>query len=488
MADITADTSSYPKLPANPPSFLDVAGKLQNLQSGALTLQQQQLNLIKDRFQQVAGQIPGLLSKPDLNQDDIAQFYRRNVANGYITPDQAATKISQLPPTQGMPPAQAALTLKNHMGNELQQAMSTMDALHFHLGGQGEVNTGQQIVPTLSSPKPGFAGNQQTGGVVAPQRGIQIQPPPTLPTVSAGAPGQAPRGTPTILGPAGGPTGLPSAPGALPVGPNMTRGNIQGMGNVVGIDVGPDQPNMGGVSTAGAPNRVPTQSFTQKPIATGLPPGASEAMQASGQQLASDRLTASSFQRDIFPLVKAIPALETLGTKGTGPGTETLTNLRSFILSNVPGATEKNIPTWSGGTVKDYDEAKKYLTDFVNQTGNSGTNDKLAAAFAGNPSIHISNAAAIDVAKSALALRRMKQAQLLNFEQSGLPESEYSRWNAQTTNQLDPRAFGVDMMKPEAKQKLLASLNKNAIEKANFEKSLQIAQKHNFITPPAGTQ
>jgi len=487
MAEV--DTSSYPKLPANPPSFLDTAGKLGTLQQQQLTIQQQQLNLIKDRFQQVAGQIPGLLSKPDLNEDDIKQFYRNNVANGYITPEQAATKISQLPPTQGMPADRAALTLKNHMGNELQQAMTTMDALHYHLGGQGTIDTGQQITPTLSSPKPGFAGNPNAGGVVGPQRGIPVQPPPTQPIVSQGAPGQAPRGTPGILGPSSGPTGLPSTPGALPVGPApVPQGMRIGNSTVTGIDVGPDQPNMGGVPSAGLPTKVPTQRFTQ-PITTGLPPGASEAMTASGAQLASDRIAASSFQRDIFPLVKAIPALETLGTKGTGPGTDTLNQLRSFILSNVPGATESNIPKWSGGTVKDYDEAKKYLTDFVNQTGNSGTNDKLAAAFAGNPSTHISNAAAIDVAKSALALRRMKQAQLLTFEQSGLPESEYARWNAQTTNQLDPRAFGVDLMSPPARAALLKTLQKApASERANFEKSLQVAQRHNFITPPSGTQ
>ena len=124
--------------------------------------------------------------------------------------------------------------------------------------------------------------------------------------------------------------------------------------------------------------------------------------------------TAARYQRDIFPLKEAIPALERLGTKGTGPGTETINNIKSFVLSNVPGVKESDF----NGTVGDYDKAKKYLTDFVNQTGSTGTNDKLAAAFAGNPSVHISNAAAQDVAKSALALRRMQQAQIIEFEKT----------------------------------------------------------------------
>ena len=473
------DTSSYPKLPAQPPGILDTAQKLTTLQSGAISNQQQQLALIKQRFQAVAGQIPGLLSKPDLSQNDIQQFYQNNVKEGLMDSDTAATEIGQIPPTQGMNGSQAALTLKNFLGNKLQMAQSTMEALNYNLGQTGSVDNAQSINPTVTSQKPGFAGNPQTGGVVQTQAGIPIQPPPTTDVVSQGNPGQPPRGTHALLGSTGAPTGLPTAPGALPVGP-MTNppSNIQGMGsNIKNITVGPDQ-NMGGVPSVGA-KPVPTQSIT-----TSLPPGASEAMQASGQQLANDRSSASSFQRDIYPLVKAIPALEALGTKGTGPGTETINQLKSFVLSNVPGVKESDF----SGTVKDYDEAKKYLTDFVNQTGNSGTNDKLAAAFAGNPSTHISNAAAVDVAKSALALRRMKQAQLLTFEQSGLPESEYARWNAQTTNQLDPRAFGVDLMSPKAKQTLLQYLNKNPSEKANFEKSLQTAQKQNFITPPTGTQ
>jgi hypothetical protein len=288
------------------------------------------------------------------------------------------------------------------------------------------------------------------------------------------------------MGPNTSPTGLPSAPGALPVG-NMPvpQGMKLGGGTVTGIQVGPDQPNMGGVPSAGLPTRVPTQSIRSETPQTGLAPGIAAPMQASGEQLANDRTRAASFQRDIFPLMQAIPDLEKLGTKGTGPGTDTINNLKSFVLSNVPGIKASDFSPLS--TVADYDKAKKYLTDFVNQTGNSGTNDKLAASFAGNPSVHISNAAAVDVAKSALALRRMQQAQLLMFEQSGLPASQYSQWVAQTTNKFDPRAFGIDMMNAQAKQKLLAQLNKNPTEKANFEATLKSAQGLGFLTPPSGT-
>ncbi len=178
------------------------------------------------------------------------------------------------------------------------------------------------------------------------------------------------------------------------------------------------------------------------------PPGQSDAAQragaGSGEELVGARQRSLNYQQEVFPLEQAIPALEKLGTKGTGPGTESVDHLKSFVLSNIPGADFKGLKD----DVATYDKAKKDLTDFVNQNGNSGTNDKLAAALAGNPSVNISNAAAVDVAKSALALRRMKQAQLVAFEHSGLPESEYAKFASKWNVGADSRAYGFDLMTP----------------------------------------
>jgi hypothetical protein len=159
----------------------------------------------------------------------------------------------------------------------------------------------------------------------------------------------------------------------------------------------------------GAPTRpvAPPSRNYQPPgsVVAAPPPGSIEAQKAagtgSGEELVNARHRSLNYQQEVFPLEQAIPALEKLGPKGTGPGTESINHLKSFVLSNIPGADFKGLKD----DVATYDKAKKYLTDFVNQNGNSGTNDKLAASFAGNPSVNISNAAAVDVAKSALALR-----------------------------------------------------------------------------------
>ncbi len=199
-------------------------------------------------------------------------------------------------------------------------------------------------------------------------------------------------------------------------------------------------------------------------LQTGMPPGFNEAQvqtgAGSGAALNDARQRGLNYRQEVFPLETAIPALEKLGPKGSGPGTETTNHLKSFLISNVPGVSQSSF----NGTVEDYDKAKKYLTDFVNQNGNTGTNDKLAAAFAGNPSVGISNAAAVDVAKSALALRRMKQAQLVEFEKSGLPDSEFAKWASRWQINHDPRAFGFDMMTVAQRNAVLNSISDKKIK------------------------
>lgn len=203
------------------------------------------------------------------------------------------------------------------------------------------------------------------------------------------------------------------------------------------------------------PTSIPqTTAIRQGQISVAPPPGVAEAQtatgQGSGEALNAARQRSFNYRQEVFPLEQAIPALEKLGKTGTGPGTEETNHIKSFLQS-------AGVPGFDADKIKTFDEAKKYLTDFVNQNGNTGTNDKLAASFAGNPSVGISNAAATDVAKSALALRRMKQAQLVEFEKSGLPDSEYAKWAGHWQLNHDPRAFGFDMMTPAQRKNVLAS-------------------------------
>lgn len=269
--------------------------------------------------------------------------------------------------------------------------------------------------------------------------------------------------------------GSSAIPGTTGKPPPGTRFSQDAQGNPIivsaktGIPIGP------------APGAGPQGA------AIGVAPGTAEAQtevaRGSGEQLKDDLKQSATYRRSVFPLEQAIPALESLGKKGTGPGTEQINNIKSFAQSmGVPGIDMNKI--------EDYDKAKKYLTDYVNQNGNSGTNDKLAASFAGSPSTTISNAAAIDVAKAALALSRMKQAQVLEFQSTGLPAAQYSAWASKWGVAQDPRAFGYDLMSPEAQQKLVSSLGlPSTKEKPNpardkFTASLVAAHTHELLADP----
>lgn len=208
------------------------------------------------------------------------------------------------------------------------------------------------------------------------------------------------------------------------------------------------------------------------------PPGVKTAAETAGTQagdaISAARIANLNFRSQVYPLEQAIPALERLGKTGTGPGTEEFNNLKSFLQS-------AGIPGLDVNKIKDFDEAQKYLTDWVNQNGNSGTNDKLAAAFAGNPNVHISNAAAVDVAKSALALRRMKLAQQATFEKTGLPDSEFPKWASKNFN-MDPRVYGFDLMKTAQRKSLLESLP--AAKRDLFMLNVQDAAQDGIIKAP----
>lgn len=477
MPGLDVDTSSYPRLPTTQPSFLDVAGKLQGLQQGsqaiqsnAISIQQQQLGLIQSRFKAISGQIPGLLSKPDLNENDIRQFYQNNVKEGLVDNDTAATEIGQIPPTQGIPPAQAALTLKNYLGNKLQMAQSTMEALQYHLGQGGTVDNGASVNPTLSSPKPGFAGNPQAGGVVQPQPGIPINPGPTQPTVSQGAPGQPPMGTPGIMGPSAPPTGLPTVPGAA------------GRGSILPFSPGTPPPQIvgtGGVPTAGAPTPVKTQSFT----ATGNSP----LFEAGKTQFTQDQQNASQKSQALIPIVQAIPLLKDIMA---GPGTDTYTKALAGLKAFGILSTGANDP------VAIRQEVAKKLNQYIssNPVGQrSDASQTLAEASSPSPNVQI-KPALLKLAQDAVAQDRIQASMPGAFMKADgkTPEddfSQYGKFKSTYPQTVDPRAFQLDFMPEKERNDLIDSMSKKANSKKASEKfegnkffhSLNIVDKQGLI-------
>lgn len=447
---VEVDISSYPK-PGLPVNMLDVAGKLgglkqqqQQIQSGAIAIDKQKLDLMNNHFQIMQNELGTLANDPKATKEEVLQRMHR-IGDTFNMPApvraQMEAEFSDVPGNKALgKDGEGNPLLARRLDLIMKRAFDTNQRINSQYGAPGSSDNGQTVTPT----RQGLRGPPIANGLP-----IQKQLPINQPQLG-------PNNQPVLTGP---------QPPQLPVGATAAPGGLPGQYK---LPVAPAPFN---------------ERFTGGPAgpATGLPPGVAEAQQtaaiASGEQLATMRRQASSFQRDIFPLAQAIPELEKLGTKGTGPGTDTINNIKSFVLSNIPGVKESDF----SGSVKDFDKAKKYMTDYVNQTGNSGTNDKLAAAFAGNPSVHISNAAAVDVAKSAMALRKMQQAIYLDTESNNLPAHEVSRHVAKLTNEIDPRAFGTENMSAKAKKVLLEQLNKNPVEKERFERSAKLAAKYNLL-------
>jgi len=458
MAELTADTSSYPKaqLPVSP---LDMAGKLgslqqqnQQIQSGALTIDKQKLDLVSQHMAIANHELSILANDPDLSQKKVTDTLNR-IAKTTNMPPEVYQKMHQEYEAAGNDPAK----LKQTVDLNLRRGMSVAEQLANQYGTPGMIDNGQTSTPVQTSQQKGTVLPMSVAPAVKPA--LQHQIPPTAEGVDTARvlPTGAPNpnyGAKSFVGPQ--PSALPVAPPKTtgPTGPTVRR-----------TDMEPTTFN----------DRFPSR------VATSLPPGAGEAVAlsagAGAKAAAEGRHRAAMFNREVFPLNQAIPALEKLGPKGTGPGTETINHLKSFALSNIPGVKESDF----NGTVADYDKAKKYLTDFVNQTGSSGTNDKLAAAFAGNPSVGISNAAAVDVAKSALALRRMQQAEDIAFEKSGLPDEDRQKFAIRFNQEQDPRAYGADVMGKDKLKKLIEGMSKT--ELATFKKSLEVAHDTKAMPP-----
>lgn len=428
MAEVQTDF--YPKAPA-PNAFLDTAQGYVDLARSGTAYQQDQLNLVKDQVGQLVNVFSGLASDPNLSVDTIASQGQRLVELGLIAPEQLATEL------KAIPPGATGDDLRKMMGNYAIRALDAGQRFSAQYGTPQMVDTGNALMPTTVSPLTGIhpigAPIQKT---LSPQ---DLASPTTI--------GTTPQGQP-ITG---------------------TTGQLLEKAGVNPLTALPQAPQGGNaLMPASGPG-----------VVTSLPPGDVAAQEAaagvSGQELGAARVRESTFQQDITPLLKAIPALEALGTTGTGPGTEQINEIKSFLTSmGVPGIDVDKI--------KDFDEARKYLSQYAQTVGDTGTNDKLAASFAGNPSVSISNAAAVDVAKSALALRKLQNAQLMAFETSGLPESQFSQFASQFNAGQDARAYGIDMMTPEARAKLIGNLS--GAEKARFAQSLRTAIQLGLVQPP----
>mgnify|MGYP000940125686 CR=1 FL=1 len=458
MAEV--NTSSYPK-PRPSKSLLDQVQQYQTLESNAIAIEKSKLDLVNQNYGNLIQTLNAL--PPEATLDDMKKWGQEQVRLKRVNPKLFAEFVTNMPPSTGDPVKDAAAA-RQYRDMIAARMMTNQEAINFQYGQQGIMQGGQTDTPIATSPRFGM---RPTGDPIQrqPEIGTEYTDPktnqvrrvgPIIPVIPEGAE-QVPGGVPGQYRPTNKLNNVVDTPLPKP------RPEIQSTNKIVGDREGVEK----GI--------YPPSSFNDRFGLIKRAPGEVEAEVATGQQsgqaLAAARQRASTFAQDMFPVTEALSAAKNLGTKGSGPGSETVNYLKSFILTNLPGVQE-NDPEFKN--INDFDKLQKYLVQIAKTTGNTSTNDQLAASFAGNPNVKMSNAATQDVLASIYALRSLDLAKTKMWEKQNLPDSQYAKWAAKWDNDIDLRVFGLQFMRPDAIIKLDKSLKGKAREK--FNNSVDIAR------------
>jgi hypothetical protein len=327
-------------------------------------------------------------------------------------------------------------------------ASSAMDQFHTRVGTPTTINQGGQIVGTTQAPP------DQGGGLRTPS-GAAI--PLGLTAEQWNAPVQGYRNPDT------------GQPEAITQGQLLQRLKLAPPGNF-GVGAPPPGPAATSGATAapapGAPAATPTP-----PVLTGPRPDDEARWKASSDLYARDKEATTTFQQRLFPLAQ-VQSILASGDVTTGQGADALNRAKSFLMT---AATSMG---WDAQTIQqaDYDKVAKYMQQYVNAQGMSGRSDQaLASAISGNPSSHLSTIANKDVVKPLIAMERMKQMAMSDFEQTDGHPQNYTRFLNDWQNTHDPRAFMFDMLTPEQRTKMVNGMTKD--ERIRFGKTLDLVEK-----------
>lgn len=194
----------------------------------------------------------------------------------------------------------------------------------------------------------------------------------------------------------------------------------------------------------------------------------------SATQYNADVNDAGGFAQRMQGLTNAEKALK--GAQ-SGKGGQALQDWRATLNTlGVPLSAEDQ------AKAVNFDEAKKYLTDYANRRGAAlgmGTDAGREMIHAANPSVDINKPAALDILKVIKGLERMQNAQVAASSSQGVQPGDYAAWRAGWNRSVDPAGFMADQipaaqrvktfdaMKPAAQAKYVNAV-KSAIAAGYF--------------------
>ena len=266
-----------------------------------------------------------------------------------------------------------------------------------------------------------------------------------------------------------------------PAGVNQAYRNMGArvMGPAAALTPAPAPPTAGGVEQkqpliqfgqAPAPGGAPAGSA----VPVGNPPGTEESSKFMQEELRRQ----GNFGQEIYPLQRALELAQKLGPGGMAPGSKGRQDFESFIYGLAP----ELVPAGMQDKIKNYAELEKYLTQNMSMRANNlgpHTNEGLATAVTGSPSVHINDLAGVDLIKAGIMLRRMEYAQVQQAAKSG--PVQYAQKKAQFAPTQDPRAYGIDLASPDQIQQWQKSLKGK--ERDRFNLSLRSAIDSGVVLP-----
>jgi hypothetical protein len=353
-------------------------------------------------------------------------------------------------------------------------------------GAQPYQNAASQVTP---QPGPIYSnGQSQIPSTVAPAGSPNAAQPTLLP--GAGTPVWPSRSE--LAAQVGRPANAQDAATlGVPVGTPLTetmaqRLQAQGAGGLAG------PAGVVGINGPVSPQNAPRLTAPPRAVATGMAPTAPSEMAASTDQYNAASAASNTFQQRVFPLQQAAAALK---NTNTGPGTETVNQIKSFLLAQSPTSLQKYLPGVDPEKIANYDEAVKYLASYaMNQPGAANSDMHLGLAQTANASTHINQEAAQRVVENALGLERMQQAAVTQFnEQHTDPNTgtvqpgagaQFNQFMQKFASTHDPRGFSWDDQDPAQQQAALKSMT--AADKRRLLESVTLARKYQLTGTPGG--
>lgn len=439
MADF-GDTSSYLKssLPVNP---LDVAGKLgslqqqnQQIQSGAIQIDKQKLDLINTQFGLMNAELSGMIDNPNITKEQAAARLNK-FANTYKLPQEARQHM--------MGELQAAPSVKAFSENALRRGMSTQERLNQQYGTNETQQDNKNVFQGVRAPA-------AKGGGFTPNTQLPIQ-------IAPGTPGYNPQNQQVFEQPAG-PSGVVPVPRPrLPVEP-MPQPTTGATGPT--IDRTPETPT--------------TFANRSAPLTAGPSPLFGEGKEA----YTKDQLASSVRAQSIKP---AIQALKLMPGLATGPGTSQFTDLVAAAKAwGIVDTKAENDPTVLR------QELTKKLAQYVGSSPLGQRSDaQQALAEAGSPDPKKQILPALQgLTRDAIALDRVGILKPQAFK--GSDYQNYIKHQGTFPGSIDEKALTLDMLPEKERNSLVTKManqykNGDAGEKkiaSKFLDTLKLAKEH----------